>query len=501
MAHNYISVDRDQLYLLPPDMGQWLPEDHLAWFVIDVVEKIDTSILHKKHPNTGVGRPAYNPDMMLALLIYAYCTKVRSSRDIERLCRSDVAYRVLCADEIPDHSTISRFRVDFQDLAKKLFCDVLALAKEAGADSVGVVAIDGTKMAGNASLKKNRTRLDIENQVAQMFAEAEKVDEEENGLYGNKRGDELPLELTERATRKQALDRALRALDEREAEEPTARQLRDRDDRIRSSRQREYRSLKRLRKELAIARNRRKRQQEQLAKGHKPSGKPLKDGHTEPTHVRKARSDYEANKARRKEFEKRSGKEQSSEPKVNLTDPQSRIMHTAQGTWIQGYNAQAAVNEDGIVVGSFVCGEPNDLNQFVPMITNIADNLAQSGIENEIGVVIADAGYHSENNLNAKGPDRLIANSKAWKLKQKTPSNEPLPEGATPTETNSHRLSTKEGRSIYSKRQHMIESVFGHTKANKGFRQFLQRGIKAVSAEWDLMMTAHNIEKLYSRGK
>ncbi len=195
MAHRYVPVVRDRLFLLPPDMGEWLEEGHLAWFVIDVVDKVDTSILHKRHPNDGVGRPAYNPDMMLALLIYAYCTKVRSSREIERLCRSDVAYRILGSDQQPDHSTIAAFRKDFAEFAKKLFGDVLGLAREAGADSVGVIAIDGTKMAADASRKKNRTRADIEAEVDKMFREAEAIDAAEDERFGDKRGDELPPEL------------------------------------------------------------------------------------------------------------------------------------------------------------------------------------------------------------------------------------------------------------------------------------------------------------------
>ncbi len=176
-------------------------------------------------------------------------------------------------------------------------------------------------------------------------------------------------------------------------------------------------------------------------------------------------------------------------------------MHDANGAWIQGFNAQAAVNENGIVVGSFVCNHVSDVNQFVPMIEEIENNLMTAGVTNKVGTVIADAGYHSKHNFEAEGPDRLIANGKSWKMKQKSAPSTPIPSDATAVERNSYRLLTDEGREIYGKRQHMIETVFGHTKGNKSFRHFMQRGLEAVGAEWNLMMAAHNIEKLFSRAK
>jgi transposase len=502
MAHKYVPVDRDRLYLLPPDMGEWLEEDHLVWFVIEVVDKVDTSELHKRHPNDGVGRPAYDPDMMLALMTYSYCTKVRSAREIERLCKSDVAYRVLSADQKPDHSTIARFRVDFQEFAKKLFVDVLALAKEAGADSVGVIAIDGTKMAANASRKRNRDRKELEAIADQIFAEAEAIDAQEDELYGDKRGDELPEEFRKKETRGKAIEKALQSLEEREKKEATARQVREKDERIEVSRQREFRSLQRLRKEMRRDREMRKRNEARVAAGLKPLGRPRKQGNEiESDYVKDARSDYEENKKRRKQFELRTGSEANENPKANLSDPDSRIMHSAQGAWIQAYNAQSAVNEDGIVVGAYVCNDTNDVTQFVPMLDELENNFQKAGIENATGTVIADAGYLSEDNLSAAGPDRLIANGKAWKMKRKQTVTTPISEDAGPVERNAHLLLTAEGRQTYGKRQHMIEPVFGHSKGNKGFRQFMQRGIEAVNAEWNLIMAAHNIEKLFNRAK
>ena len=169
MAFSYAPVDRAQQFLLPPDMSEWLPEGHLAWFVIDVVEHLDTSGLHKAHRNDGVGRAAYDPDMMLALLIYAYCTAVRSSRKIERLCSVDVAYRVVCANNLPDHSTIARFRQAHGTVAQRLFVDALTLCAAAGLARVGVVAVDGTRVGANAVVEgepvprrsRNRSSRDV----------------------------------------------------------------------------------------------------------------------------------------------------------------------------------------------------------------------------------------------------------------------------------------------------------------------------------------------------
>lgn len=178
-------------------MRDWLPEGHLAWFVIDVVDRLDTSALHARHANDGVGRRAYDPDMLLALLIYAYCTGIRSSRQIERLCVVDIAFRVIAAGHAPDHTTIARFRQDHQDAAVDLFTDVLMLCAEAGVAKVGVVAVDGTKIAANAALRANRTRVQIEGEVRAMLADADAVDVSEDRLFGEDRGDELPAELAE----------------------------------------------------------------------------------------------------------------------------------------------------------------------------------------------------------------------------------------------------------------------------------------------------------------
>ncbi len=212
MALSYLPVDRSQAFLLPPNMAEWLPRGHLVWFVLDVVAKVDTSALHARRRNDGSGRRAYDPEMLLALLVYAYCSGQRSSRQIERLCEVDVAYRIICANRAPDHSTIARFRQDHQEQAVQLFTDVLVLCGAAGLAKVGIVSVDGTKMCANAALDANRSRAAIEAEVRAMVGEAVEADAAQDGLFGAGRGDELPPALADPRTRQAHLDAALAEL-------------------------------------------------------------------------------------------------------------------------------------------------------------------------------------------------------------------------------------------------------------------------------------------------
>ena len=170
VAHEYVKVDRNQQFLLPPDMNDWLPRDHLVWVIIDVVEALDTSGLDRLHPRDGVGRPAYHPDMMLTLLFYAYCRGQQSSRRIEELCGTDIAYRVASANTVPDHATIARFRVQYRAVAESLFCDMLMICDRAGLVNAGIVAVDGTKLFAVAALRANRTRAQIDAELAEIAA-------------------------------------------------------------------------------------------------------------------------------------------------------------------------------------------------------------------------------------------------------------------------------------------------------------------------------------------
>lgn len=511
MALGYLPVDRDQLFLLPPSMRDWLPEGHLAWFVLEVVDRLDTSVLHARHPNDGVGRRAYDPDMLLALLIYAYCSGVRSSRQIERLCVVDIAFRVLAAGHAPDHTTLARFRQGHEDVAVELFTDVLVLCGEAGLAKVGVVAIDGTKIGADASLRANRTRAQIEDEVRAMVADAAAVDAEEDRLFGEDRGDELPPELADPRRRGARLDAAVKALETqrraRDAEQQAARaarreawdkRRRDADDDhpptgrppaelelelaeealAREERRAEQRRQQRAEREANAAAAGRK------VRGPKPAG--------EDPDLRRARRRVERVRARAGQDTNDTG----GDERVNVTDPDSRIMKDQRG-WVQGYNAQAAVNQDGIVLAADVTQDGNDVEQCMPMMTATRANLDAAGITEPVGTMLFDAGYFSEANLTADGPDRLIATGKAWKLRHSDPTHGPPPKDATPIEAMHHRLCTPEGSSLYTKRQHTVEPVFGDIKHLRGLRRFSRRGLRAVDAEWKLQTAAHNILKMF----
>src|SRR3954470_22174722 len=218
MAQNFLSCDRDQDFLLAPSVRDWLPEDHLAWFVLEVVERLDLGAIYGHYRADGSGRPAHEPSMMVALIVYAYCVGERSSRQIERRCVEDVAFRVIAANRAPDHSTISRFRQRFAAPLAELFVQVLALCQKAGMVKVGTVAVDGTKLAANAGLGANRGYAKIREEVERMLAEAEQTDAEEDQRLGEARGDELPEELTDPVTRAQRLERAKRELEAEQAE-------------------------------------------------------------------------------------------------------------------------------------------------------------------------------------------------------------------------------------------------------------------------------------------
>lgn len=503
---SYLPVDRDQQFLLPPSMRDWLPEGHLAWFVLEVLERVDTSKLHARHRNDGVGRRAYDPEMLLALLLYAYCTGVRSSRQIERLCVADVAFRVLAAGHAPDHTTIARFRQRHEALAVSLFTDVLMLCAEAGLASVGVVAVDGTKVAAGASLKRNRTRAQIEAEIKAMFAEAAETDAAEDEVFGDARGDELPAELADPRQRGARLDAAFRELEARrearEAAEDEARQRRGRDSgegarggRPPAAMELELAEAALAREEArAEARNARRAEREaaDAAAGRKTSGRPPNPEHRGLRRARQRLERARANAANTSAEPKATGNEE----RVNTTDPDSRIMKTATG-WVQGYNAQAAVNEDGIVLAAEVVQDLNDVGQCQPMMTRTRTNLDAIGITEPVGVMLFDAGYLSEANLTAEGPDRLIATGKAWKLRHSDPTTGSAPTDAGPIEAMDHRLRTEEGTALYAKRQHTVEPVFGDIKELRGFRRFSRRGLDAVNAEWKLQTAAHNLLKLF----
>lgn len=451
MAYNFLPCDRNQAYLLPLSLTDWLPESHPVWFVIDAVDQIDLTDFYKKYRTDGVGNSAFNPAMMVSLLIYSYCNGERSSRKIEKHCRTDIAYKIVTANQYPDHSTISRFRKDNQSHLKKLFLEILRLCVEADIVKLGNVSLDGTKIKANASLSANRKLKHLEQEIDKMLSEAEDKDAQEDKAYGSdKRGDELPEELRNRKSR---INR-LKACKERLEQEKTEAQ-KQQQDKI----------------------DERKAKEEST--GNKPRG-------------RKPKSPEEAG---------------NKDAKANVTDPDSRIMKTRKG-YVQGFNSQAVVTEEQIIVAEDVTQEENDKQQLHPMFEQAEENRQAVEIEEKIGVGLADAGYCSEENFTKKAAgdvELLVATQKDYKqrkaMSEQPLPEEPIPKQLSPVELMERKLITEQGRKLYKIRGKTVEPVFGQIKEVLGFDRFMRRGFEACRSEWSLICAVHNLLKLWRSGK
>jgi transposase len=526
MPVNVRGWDREQLFLMPPSVSEWLPEGHLAFFVLDVVAELDLAAFYASYREDGRGGATYDPAVLLAVLLYAYCTGERSSRRIERHLSEDVAYRVVAANERPDHATIARFRHRHQAAIGGLFGQVLGLCVEAGLVESGLVAIDGTKMQADASFFANRTR---EQLAAEILAEAERVDAAEDEEFGERRGDELPDEWAQPKGRRARIRAALDHLEGQPARDYEAR------------------LQERAAKEAAL--------------GHKLSGPKPKAERSRRTLPRKA----------------------------NTTDPDSRVIPAAGRGVLQGYNAQAAATLAQVIVAAEVTTTPNDQPNFVPMARAVNENLADAGWATPVGMIVADAGYWTAANGTADvGAETLIATKQpAWRraprpsddklavlarvnrgeLSQRkageilgvsytwvrdmtkrylghdgellSPKREPEPEEWIPVvervdsgeiskraaadslNVSGERINTMlahvrgdavdpaiarramntklaepDNAARYSQRQQAIEPVFGNIKSNLGYRRFIRRGLDAVQSEWRLICAAHNLLKL-----
>jgi transposase len=451
MAYNLIECRREQMYLMPVNLQEWLTEGHLAWFVLDAVAAIDLSKFYLKYRADGWGGAAYDPEMMVSLLLYAYCLGVRSSRQIERACEVDVAFRVIAGNLKPDYSTVCRFRSENEEELGMLFTEVLRLCAEAGLIKAGVVALDGTKIKANASLSANRTQEHIEEEVRKMLAEAREKDEEEDRLFGkDSGGDEIPEELKDRGSRLARLKECQERL-AREKEEKVQVQV----ERIE------------------------KREAEEEFTGHKKRG--------------------------RKPKEVAGVLEEAAKAKANVTEPDSRIMKTRAG-YIQGYNAQAVVDRGQIILAADVTQEPNDVHQLHPMTEDAQQGLKVVGSEEEIRSELADAGYWSEGNVaksSPAAPEFLIATTKDWKqrkaIREQGAPRGRIPDNLSPRDRMERKLLTKRGKSLYKLRSQMVEPVFGQIKS-RGCATFMRRGLEAVRSEWRLICSTHNLLKLFRSG-
>lgn len=437
----FLSYEPGQLLLLPPDLRDWLEEGHLAYFLLDVVETLDLSEIYASYDGSRGGRPGFDPRLLVGLLVYGYCVGLTSSRKLEKATYESVPFRVLAANQHPDHATIAEFRRRHLEALARLFVQVLRLCEKAGLVRLGHVALDGTKLRANASKHKAMSygRMEekvreLESQVADLLAAAEAIDQAEDAEHGSRRGDELPEELRFRQQRLEKIRQAKAAL---EAEARAAAQ--------------------RLREE-----------------------KEAKTGDPEPPSPEPARP---AEKAQR-----------------NFTDPDSRIMRDgATKSFEQSYNCQAVVDSEAqVIVAAQVTQQANDKQQVKPLIEQMKVNLeGRRPVE-----LSADAGYFSEDNvsyLEDQKIDSYVATGRQKHGAKPGKSLEPAAR-ATPQERMADKLQTPAGKRVYSKRKETVEPVFGQIKEARGLRRFRFRGLGSVQAEWSLICATHNLLKLFRSG-
>jgi transposase len=446
---NFRQVDRQTGFLLPPSVDEWLPERHLARFVVELIEQLDLSAMVGAY--RGSGSASYHPSVLLGLLVYGYATGVFSSRKLERATYDSVAFRFIAANDHPDHDTIATFRRRFLAEIEGLFVQVLVLAREAGLLKLGTVALDGTKVHANASRHSAlshghaaKIEAQLKAEVQELMALAEAADQADvpDGMS-------VPEELARREERLARIA-AAKATIEARAKERFARE------------QAEHRAKIKAREDKA------------KATGRKPGGKP-----PAPPVAGPGPSDQ-----------------------VNLTDPDSRIMPVAGGGFEQAYNAQATVASGSLlVVTADVVQAANDKEQMAPTLERL-DQVADALGKPEI--LLADGGYFSEANVAACAAAKiapLIAPGRerhhlGWRERFAEPP--PAPPAPTPLDAMRHRLATPEGRQAYALRKQTPEPVFGIIKAVMGFRQFHLRGLDKVKGEWSLVTLAWNMKRMFA---
>src|SRR4051812_33931925 len=446
---NFRPVDRDTGFLMPPSVDEWLPEKHLARFVVEVIASLDLRAMTGSY--RGSGEASYHPAVLLGVLIYGYATGVFSSRKLERATDDSVAFRFVAANQHPDHDTIAAFRRRFLKQIEALFVEVLQLAREIGVLKLGTIALDGTKIHANASRHSalsyehaGKIEAQLQADVAALMAKAEAADQADvpDGMS-------IPDELARREQRLAEIARA-RAIIAARAKERFARE------------QAEY-DAKMAAREAKTA-----------ATGKKPGGRPPAPPTEGP----------------------------GPADQVNPTDKESRIMPVPGGGFEQCYNAQAAVAAGSLlVVATDVVQASNDKQQVTPMLGKLNALPEELG---EVETLLADTGYFSAANVQAcvaAQIDPLIAMGRQ-------PPPPPLaerfapaplpPDNPTPVEAMAHRLKTPEGRALYALRKHTPEPVFGIIKSALGFRQFLLRGLDNVRGEWNLVTMAYNVKRLFA---
>jgi transposase len=449
LMDNFRTIDRQTGFLLPPSVDEWLPEKHLARFVVEVVDGLDLHTMSGSY--RGSGSKSYHPRLLLGILVYGYATGVFSSRKLERATYDSVAFRFIAANDHPDHDTIATFRRRFLKDIEKLFVEVLLLAREMGLLKLGTVGLDGTKIHANASRHSalsyghaGKIEAQLKAEVAELMAKAEAADKADipDGLS-------IPEELALREKRLKKLAEARSKIEAR-AKERFERERADHEAKLAA------------------------RAEKTKATGKKPGGKPPAPPAEGPQLT----------------------------DQINLTDEDSRIMPVAGGGFEQCYNAQAAVATGSLlVVAADVVQAPNDKQQIEPMLDKIG------ALPEELGkaeTLLADTGYFSAGNVEAcakAGTEPVIAMGRQphhpplAERFEKTPE---APENPTPVESMAHRLKTPEGRALYALRKQTPEPVFGIIKSVLGFRQFSMRGLDKTRGEWSLVTMAWNLKRMFA---
>jgi len=449
LMDNFRTIDRQTGFLLPPSVDEWLPEKHLARFVVEVVDGLDLRALSGSY--RGSGSKSYHPRLLLGILVYGYATGIFSSRKLERATYDSVAFRFIAANDHPDHDTIATFRRRFLKDIERLFVEVLLLAREMGLLKLGTVGLDGTKIHANASRhsalsheRAGKIEAQLKAEVAELMAKAEAADKADipDGMS-------IPEELALREKRLKKLAQARSKIEAR-AKERFERERADHEAKLAA------------------------RAEKTKATGKKPGGKPPAPPAEGPR----------------------------SSDQINLTDEDSRIMPVAGGGFEQCYNAQAAVATGSLlVVAADVVQAPNDKQQIEPMLDKIG------ALPEELGkteTLLADTGYFSAGNVEAcakAGIEPVIAMGRQphhpplAERFEKTPE---APENPTPVESMAHRLKTPEGRALYALRKQTPEPVFGIIKSVLGFRQFSMRGLDKTRGEWSLVTMAWNLKRMFA---
>ena len=444
----------NQKYLFPQDVRDWLKPDDLSYFIVDVVAELDLEALYESYDGSKGGRPAYDPRMMVALIFYAYCSGIFSSRKIEEATYHSVPFRIVTGGAHPDHDTINCFRKRHQSAFEQLFSQILHLCFKAGLVKLGHISIDGSKIKANASkhkamsysrMKKEITK--IQSEIKKMLAEADRIDSEEDKIYGKNKSyrDQIPEELRRRDTRLKKIREAKAEL-EAEAREAA--------------------------------------RQEELERKQKDE------------------ASKEAGKKKKKSKAKSVSEEPPAKAQYNFTDPESRIMkHSSSKSFEQSYNCQVAVDsEEQVIVANRTSQKANDKKELKPLIDKVKAHFGDIVTRK----LSADAGYYSQENieyLEKNGIDAYVATGRLKHNEKISPCPRGrIPRNATPKERMARKLRTKKGQKIYSARKYIAEPVFGQIKGARGFRQFLLRGYENVQSEWDLICTTHNILKLFRSG-